>query len=290
MRPFDYLDCKNLKDACTFLSQHKEEARIIAGGQSLIPLLRQRLISPAYVINIKGLNDLAYINSGTDSLKIGALTTHRAIETSPLIKERFPILTDAERRTGNVQVRNWGTVGGNLCHADPAGDLAPGIIALRATVKAVSLRGERIISLEDFFVDLFTTTLEPDEIMAEIEVPYLPPGSAGAYRKETVIAGGTPIASVAVVISLEDSRVVKDIRIVLGGVGSTPLRAVKAEQLLRGNKMDSDLTKEAGLMAAQEANPTAGIDGSVGYKRHIVAVLAAEIIDQAVGRIEARRN
>lgn len=290
MRPFDYINCPNLGDACKVLFQHREQGKIIAGGQSLVPLLRQRLISPSPIINIKGLTDLAYINDGPNSVKIGALTIHRALETSPLIKQRFPILVDAERRVGNVQVRNWGTVGGNLCHADPAGDLAPPLMALGAKVKAVRVRGEREIPLNSFFVNLFTTALEADEILAEIEVPHLSPGSGGAYRKESVIAGGSPIASVAVVVSLNGGQVAREVRIVLGGAGPTPVRAVRAEQFVSGKKIDTDIAEQAGAIAAAEANPTASVDGSVEYKRHIVHVLTAEMIGLALERARSGRS
>lgn len=288
MKQFEYLQPESLADACGLLSEHGEEARVIAGGQSLIPLLRQRLIAPKFLIDIKGLDNLAYIHNGDGNLRIGALTIHRAIETSSLIKEKFPILSDAERRLGCVQIRNWGTIGGNLSHADPAGDLAPALMALGAKVKASSVRGEREIDLEGFFVDLFTTVLEPDEILSEIVIPQPQPCTGAAYRKETVIAGGSPIASVAVAITLVQTRdTVEAARIVLGGVGFTPVRAREAEQFMLGKKIGGMILEGIGEVAGKEARPAESIDGSVEYKREIVKVLTEEMIELAIER--ARR-
>ncbi len=285
MQPFEYLEPSSLKEACSLLSKYKERAKIIAGGQSLVVLLRQRLIAPNYIVNIKNLQELQYIRDGGDSLRIGALTTHRAIETSPLIKDRFPSLVDSEHNLGQVQIRNWGTVGGNLCHADPGGDLAPPLIALGAKAKAVSIRGEREIALEEFFINLFATVLESDEILTEIEVPYLPRYSAGAYRKETIVAGDFPIAAVAAVIGLgEGQDTVKEARIVLGGVGVTPIRAREAEKVLIGKKVNGRLAEEAGVAASREADPTADARGSVEYKRKLVRLLTKEMLDLAIER------
>lgn len=285
MKRFEYLEPASLKEACSLLSKYKEKAKIIAGGQSLVVLLRTRIFTPDYIINIKNLQKLEYIRDGGDSLRIGALTTHRALETSPLVKDRFPMLAEAEHRLAQVQIRNWGTVGGDLCHADPAADLSPPLIALGAKVKAASVRGEREIALEEFFVDYFTTVLEADEILAEIDVPYLPPYSAGAYRKETIIAGDYPIASVAAVIGLDKQReTVKEARIVLGAVGTTPIRANEAGQAIIGNKLNGRLAEEAGVIASREAHPIADVLGSVEYKRRLVGLLTKEMVDLAIER------
>ncbi len=291
MRPFIYFEPQSLEEACDLLARHGDEAKIIAGGQSLIHLLKQRLIAPAFLINIKSLPGLAYIRNGSGRVSIGALTIHHDIETSPLVKEEFPLVIDAERRLGHLQIRNWGTVGGNLCHADPAGDLAPALIALGAKVKVKSTRGGRELALEDFVVDLFATVLEQDEILTEIEVPVLSPETGTAYRKESVIAGGAAIASVATVIGMDSRRkTVRDARIVMGGVGATPLRAKAAERLLVGKKLDDRLLEEAGIAVAQEADPTTSVDGSAEYKREIVRVLAEEIIGRAVARAQGAND
>ena len=176
MRDFEYLPTKTIQEACSLISQYKEEGKVLAGGQSLITLLRQKLISPSYLIDIKGVSELDYLTfDEKKGLRMGALTTHRAIEKSPLIQSKYPVLSEMEKSVASVQTRNWGTIGGNLCGADPIGDPAPSLIALNAKIKIVSSRGEKTIPLEEFFTDYFTTILEPDEILTEIQVA--PPGS-----------------------------------------------------------------------------------------------------------------
>lgn len=237
MKDFKYLFPKNVKEACTFLSQYPEEAKIIAGGQSLLILLKQMLISPSYLIDIKGLSELDYIRyDEKDGLRLGALTTHRALETSPVVRERFFMLADMEKRLASVQIRNWGTLGGNLCHGDPASDLAPPLIALGAEVKLISLRGERIIKGEEFFRDYYETVLEPDEILAEVHVPVTPRGG-GIYLKMGLRETDMALAGVAtfLVVAPKDHEVCEDIRIVMGSVASTPpIPRSIIEKLLHG--------------------------------------------------------
>ena len=287
MRPFEFLSPKSLAEACSLLSEHKEEAKIMAGAQSLTPQLRLRVLAPGFIINIKNLAELDYIRKDGDSLRIGSVTSHRSVETSPLIKERFPMLVEMEQRVADVQIRNWGTLGGNLCHADPAGDPAPALIALGTKVRAASVRGEREIPLEELFIDFLTTTLEPDEILTQIEVPYLPPRTAGAYRKETIRATDFPIVSVAAVIGLEEGgEQVREARIVLGGVGNTPIRASEAEQVLIGAKAEGELLEEVGRVAARESSPITDVHGSEEYKRRIVRLMTKEMVNRALKRAQ----
>ena len=199
---FELLEPKNLSEACLLLAEHKEKAKIVAGGQGLLPLLKHRQLKPKYLINIKNLPGLEYIDDGRSGLRIGALTTNRAIEISSLIKQRYPMLADLERVVGDVQTRNWGTLVGNLCAASPTSDPAPALIALGATMKVQSIRGEREVPLEEFFVEYLKTALEPDEIVTEIQIPNPPPYVGGAYHKERVRMTDSPIASVAAVIQL----------------------------------------------------------------------------------------
>ena len=283
MKRFEYRAPRNLVEACSLLSEQKEEAKLIAGGQSLIPQLKLRVIAPKVVIDIKQLDELEYIREEHESLRIGALTTHRTIETSPVIRKRFPVLVEMERRLSDVQVRNWGTLGGNLCHADPAGDPAPALIVLGAKVRALSIRGEREIPLAEFFVDYLTTVLEPDEILTEIEVPYFASHSGGAYRKETVRAADFPIVSVAAMITLDRERI-SEARIVLGGVGKTPVEALNAEQILVGKKAETGVIKKAAEVAAGEISPIADVHGSEAYKRKIAGILTEEIVTLAAKR------
>jgi len=284
MRPFELLEPRDITEACSLLAEHKEKAKIVAGGQSLLVLLKARLIAPRYLINIKGFSGLEHIQENSNGIRIGALVTHRAIETSPLIRERLLMLAEMEGRVASVQIRNWGTIGGNLCHADPAGDPAPALIALGAKVKVRSVRGEREIPMEEFFVDYLESALEADEILTEIQLPYPLPGTGGAFIKEAVRFGDMAIASVAAVVTLERG-VVKDARLVLGAVGSTPIRAKEAEKAIIGN-MVADVLEDACRTAAGEAKPVADIYGSVEYKRHLVKVITKSVLTEAARRAQ----
>ncbi len=285
MRPFEYVAPRNLAEACSVLSEHMEDAKVLAGGQSLVPIFRHRLLSPRYVVDIKRLPGLEGIHEESDRLKIGALTTHRAIERSPVVGRRFPMLVEAERRLAHPQVRNWGTVGGNLCYADPGGDLGPPLMALGAVVKVVSTRGERTIPLSGFFTDYLSTVIELDEIMVEIDIPFLNPRSGGAYRKESIRAGDRPIAAVAAAVSLNgNGDTIAGAKIILGGVGLTHIDAKEAAQSLVGNKANEAAFMEAGTIAAGEAQPTADLEGSEDYKRHIVRVLTRDMLNLALER------
>lgn len=284
---FEVLEAANLSDACSLLAEHKEEAKIIAGGQNLLVLLKQRSITPRYLINIKQCPDMEYIKENGDSLKLGALTTHRAVETSSLIREKLPMLAELEHQLGCIQTRNWGTIGGNLCQASPTSDLAPALTALGARGKVKSVRGERTIALDDFFVDYQKTALEPDEILVEIEVPKPLPHSGGIHRKETVRYADPAIASVSVVVKLDEQGAVEEARILLQAVCVTPLRAREAEQVLIGEKVQDKLLETAATLAAKEACPISDIYGSEEYKREMVKVLTKYNIKEAIRRAQA---
>lgn len=283
MRPFEYLKPKTLEEACAMLSEHKEEAKILAGGQNLVLLLRQRLISPQYVIDIKDISGLDYVDESSDGVRIGALTTHRTIETSRLINKKYPILAEMERVVGSVQVRNWGTIGGNLAHADPSSDPVPALIALGARVKAVSVRGEREMGLEEFCLDYFQTALEADEILKEISVPRLASNSGGVYIKESVREGDFGIVTVAVLVTMNGNQTVKEARIVLGAQSRKAIRAKKAESMVIGKKVGDEL-KEAGIAASKEADPVTDINGSEEYKRELTRVLVRDSVAEAIKR------
>jgi aerobic carbon-monoxide dehydrogenase medium subunit len=286
---FELWEPKNLSDACSLLAHHGDEAKVIGGGQSLLILMGHGLVSSKYLINIKGLPELSYIKNEEDGMNIGALTTHRQVETSPFVRSKYPILAEMERVLADVQVRNWGTIGGNLCHADPAGDPAPVLLALGAKVKTVSVRGEREMDLEDFFVDLFQTALEPDEILAEIRIPPVPVSAAAVYEKEALRLGDTTIAGVAIMIDLADGLdAVKDVRIVLGAVGPTPIRARKAEGAMKGRKADDSLIDEIAAIAAGEVRPGNDIHGSGVFKRKIVEAKVRQTLKEAIMRATKR--
>jgi carbon-monoxide dehydrogenase medium subunit len=283
---FEYFAPKTVKEALKLLSKYDEDERkVIAGGQSLNILMKQRLVTPKYLIDIKGVSELDYIKfDKKEGLKIGALTTHRSIETSPVIAKECVVLCEMENNVSSVETRNWGTIGGNVCHGDPGGDPAPVFIALNAKMKMTGPNGERTVAAEDFTLDYYETELQHDELLAEIQVPSLPPKTGVKFTKISQIAGDYATASAAVFITLDQQEVCSDIRIALGSVAVAPMRAKKAEALLKGKKITEKLLAEAGQIASEEASPTSDAESSEEYKRELVKVLVKRVGGEALAR------
>jgi carbon-monoxide dehydrogenase medium subunit len=286
MNTFEYMPAKTVKEACDLLTQHGAEAKILGGGQSLVNLIKQGFVSPSTIIDIKGITDLDYIHyDEKDGLRIGALTTHRSLETSALVQDKFFMLAEMEHTLASIPVRNWGTLGGNLAHADPASDLAPTLMALGAEVTMAGSNGVRVINLDDFFIDFFETALRPDELLTEIHVPNSGKGG-GIYSKFALRATDLAVVSVAshLIVDPENSALCKDIRIVMGSVGPTPMRSKRGEDLLKGQTIDDTLIEEVARLSAEDAQPTTDINGSEQYKREIVHVLVRRNIKEAAAR------
>jgi len=286
---FDYIRATTLEEACSLISQYQDTGKILAGGQSLVTMLRQRLIRPEALIDIYGIKELDYLEfNGKDGLRMGALTKHRTLEKSPLIKEKYPVLSELEKSVASVQTRNWGTIGGNICCADPIADPIPALIALGAELKIVSMRGERTVPLENFFLDFFTTVLEPDEILSEIRVPPPAPNSAVEYMKFSTIEAGIKIVSVSVLVAVEPkSDVCRDVKIVMSAVAPIPLFARKASEFLKGKKFTDSLLKEAAEIAAGETNPTSDLHASAEYRKELVKVLVKRATRKAFEKAKA---
>ncbi len=247
IKEFEYLDPKTVEEAVDLLSQYGEAAKVLAGGQSLLVMMKQKLVAPDYIIDIHGIPALNYLRFDEDEgLKIGCLTVHRAIEKSAVIRERFSVLSEMESKVSTVQTRNWGTLAGNLCHADPAGDPAPVLIALNGKVNISNSRGKRAVTVEDFFTDYFETVLHHDEIVTEIEIPNPPPHTGAAYAKFSKRQGDMAIVGTAVSLTLDAKNgACRDARIVLGAVTRVPFRVKKSEELLRGKDITEKLLDEA---------------------------------------------
>ncbi len=286
LRDFEHLAPKTLEEALTLLDEHQDECKVIAGGQSLLILMRQGLLAPEYLIDIKGVSELNYIESDAkQGLRIGALTTHRAIEKSPAMKNGFGVLAEMEHRLASIQTRNWGTIGGNICHGDPAGDPAPVLIALNATLSTASLGGTRNMAVEDFSLDFFETALEPGELLTEIQVPAAPPHTGTAHTKFNIIESDVATVGVAVSFTLDSGDgVCRDARIVLGACAPIPMRAKQAEEALRGKKITDRLLKEAGQKASEEAEAVSDISASEEYRRQLVKVLVGRMGKEALAR------
>jgi len=286
---FEYFAPKTAREALSLLSRYKEEAKIIAGGQSMLVVMKQCLLTPEYLIDIKGISALDYIKYDEGKgLRIGALTIHRAIEKSLVIQDHFRVLSEMEQNLATIQTRNWGTIGGNLCHGDPAGDPASVLIALNAKLKLASSAGERIVDTEEFSKDYLEVALEPNEMLTEIQVPTPPPHTGTAYEKLMVMRGDMGIVGAAVSITLKPGDgVCQDARIALSNFASTPLRAKKAEKRLIGKVITEALLAEAGEVASTEANPPADVHGSAEYRREMVKVFVKRVARLALERARA---
>jgi carbon-monoxide dehydrogenase medium subunit len=245
--------------------------------------MRQGLVAPEYLIDIKNVQELNYINFGRkNGLRIGATTTHREVEKSPLIKKHYSVLLGMEENLASIQTRNWGTIGGNLAHGDPAGDPGAVFTALDATVKMANKERERTMPIEEFFIDYFETALEEGELLLEVQIPVPPPKTATVYEKFNVIKNEQGIVSVAASITLDENGLsCKDARIVLGAAAPAPKRAKEAEQMLRGQTLDEKLLDRAGEKASEEADPVADIHATEAYRRSMVKVLTGKMVKKA---------
>ncbi len=282
IQDFTYLKPGTVKEALTLLTDHVDECKIVCGGQSLLIPMRQGLLVTEYLIDIKGLNELSYIKyDAKEGLKLGATTTHRAIEKSDVIKKHYPVLAHMEERLASIQTRNWGTIGGNLAHADAAGDPAPVLMTLGAKVKVASAKGERVIPLDEFYTDLFESAMEHDEMIIEILIP--PPAAkmGAAYQKFNLLQNDMGVVGVAVTMVADANGTCKDARIVLGNAGVTPIKAKSAEAVLIGKKITDKLFVEAGEAAAGDADLVGDIHASEDFRRHLIKVLTKRMAKQA---------
>ena len=285
---FDYLVPQTLAEAVSLLQQHGDGAKILAGGQSLIPAMRFRLAVPEILIDINRIEGLSYIREENGHLAIGAMTREAEIDESTLIKQKYILLADTARVIADPLVRNMATVGGNLAHADPANDHPATMLALGAQIVATGPKGERTMPIDSFFVDAFQTALQPDEILTEIRVPVPKARSGGAYVKLERKVGDFAIAGAAAQVTLDDRGNVKDVGIGLTNVGLTAIKAKKAEAFLVGKKADEATLKQASELAASEAEPASDLRGSEEYKRAMIRVLTFRALKKAVERAQAR--
>jgi carbon-monoxide dehydrogenase medium subunit len=281
---FEYLRPTTIPEAIAFLKQYGDDAKILSGGQSLIPMMKLRLARPAYLIDINRIPGLSYIKEEDGHLKIGGLTREAELESSPLIRSRFPIILDTAHVIADPQVRNLATVAGNLAHGDPANDHPATMLALGAKVVATGAKGERVIPIGDFFVTLFTTALQPDEIVTEIRIPLPPARSGGAYFKLERKVGDFATAAVAAQVTLDGNGVCQQAGIGLTNVGPTPIKARKAEAFLRGKKLDEANIRQAAQLASEEAQPSSDLRGPAEYKKGLVKELAFRALSRAAER------
>jgi len=281
---FDYHVPDSVNDAIGMLQKYGSEAKILSGGMSLIPLMKLRLAEPAHLIDINRISGLDYIKESDGFLRIGALAREVDLEKSELVRTKYPLLLDTTLVIADPLVRNRATIGGNLAHGDPANDHPATMLALEAEIVVVGSQGERKIPVTSFFTDLFTTALSSGEILTEIRIPIPPPGSGGAYFKLERKVGDFATAGVAAQLTVGKDDVCERAGIGLTNVGLTPVKARRAEEALRGKKIDGESIKRVAQLAAQESEPTADLRGSQEYKRDLVRVLAIRALDRALER------
>ncbi len=286
--PFSYHRAKSLAEASKLLQQLGDESRVLAGGQSLIPLMKMRLARPTALIDINYVPGLKDIQSHNGELRFGALARHTDVEMSEAVAT-IPILHDCAAGIADVQVRNQGTIGGSLAEADPSGDWGATLLTLETSLQCAGPQGERSIKLEEFVKDAYTTVLGHDELVREITVKKPPRNSGGAYLAFKRSAPVYATASAAVQLTLDGKDICKDVRIVLGCVGLTAIRAQRAENELRGKKVDGKTIQRAAEAAREAAEPQSDMRGSADYKRTLVAALVKRAIGIAVRRARGER-
>ncbi|HZH83242.1 MAG TPA: xanthine dehydrogenase family protein subunit M [Phototrophicaceae bacterium] len=286
MKNFEYLEPTSVAEACALLKQNGGEAKIFAGGAHLTILMKQGLYQPRALINIKKIAELKGIRCSDTELSIGALVTHRELETSALVRDKFSVLCEAEREVANIRVRHMGTIGGNLASGEPLTDLSQIFIALDGKVKIIGPNGERTLPVQELFLDFYTTSLADDEIITEVMIPLLPKKSGIEYQRfSSSSVVDKPAAGVAVRLTIErGNEVIQLARVVLGCVGATPVRARGAEEILIGKRLLLDSAIEAGKAASQECDPITDLRGSAEYKRAIVGVLVKRAAVKAYER------
>ncbi len=281
---FEYFAPTTVQEAISLLTQHGHGAKILAGGQSLIPAMRFRLSTPETIIDINKLTDLQYIREDGSYLAIGALTRESSLEESAVVQGRYPLLADASHVIADPIVRNMATVGGNIAHADPANDHPAVMLAYNAQVIAIGPKGQRTIAIDDFFVGLFENALSADELLTEIRIPKPVAKSGSAYVKMERKVGDYAISAAAVALTM-NGNTCSAARIGLTNVNSVPMRAKQAEQALVGKQLSDAVIEAAGKAAAAECDPSADLRGSIEYKRDITRVLVKRAIRSALQRI-----
>jgi carbon-monoxide dehydrogenase medium subunit len=277
---FDYVRPHNLQEAVQALARYGGEGKVLAGGQSLIPLLKLRFAVPSVLIDINRIDGLEYARNDNGYLAIGAMTRQATLATDPAVRERAPAVASAAPQVADPIVRNWGTLGGSLVHADPAGDMGAVMLATRANLAALSTRGERLIPAREFFQGPFTTALEPDELLVEIRIPRSSGRAFGAYLKLERKVGDFATVAIAVALDL-DGDTVRQAGIGLTAVGPNNLAATAAEEALVGRSLDDSVIRDAARLAAEAAEPRSDIRGSAEYKRDVVRVFVQRALQRA---------
>ena len=278
---FEYLEPTTIKEAVSLLAEYDGRAKVIAGGTDVMVLIRNKTLKPEYVIDITNIPGLNCIDCDHKGLRIGALTTISEIEKSEVIRQHYPIISQAAGKLGSIAIRNVATIGGNLCNAVPSADTAQPLVALSARTKIIGPDGERVLPIEEFIIGVSKTALKTGELLVELQVPVPLPRTSGIYLKYTRTSVDLAMVGVAVVMTVENGDVCRDVKIVCGAVAPTPMRARKAEEVIRGKRIDQALIDRCAQEASNEANPRASsIRGTPEEKKEVVALFVKEAIGQ----------
>lgn len=283
---------QSMEQALKEREKYGRDALPIAGGQSLLVLLRNKLIDPKFLIDLQTLDELQGIKAQGNGMSIGAMTTIHNLASSSEVQSAAPVLAQGALKVGSTAIRNLGTIGGNLCHNEPGADLPPALLALNASVDLRSSKATRRIPLREFFRNFFETVVAPEELLCGIEIPKLPSGTTGVYLKHAISSEDLAIAGVAVVLVPDEKGPAKmrEVRIALGGVSTVPMRATKAETLCNGAVLSQELMREAGEIAASEAEPMTDPHASADYRRKMVKLLVLRAMTAASGQMERNGN
>lgn len=283
-RPFEYVRASTVSQAVDLLRRNGDRAKVLAGGQSLIPLMKLRLAEPQLLVDISRIQALSKLREDEKVLSIGAMTRDREFERSKIVQTKYPILADVVKVLGDPEVRNLGTIGGSLVHADPAGDWGTALLALDTQLVVTGPKGKRTVPIDGFFTDTFATALHGDELLTEIRIPKPGPRTGSAYKKLKRKTGDFATVAVSAGVELDSQGAIVKARLGLGAVGPTPIRAKRAEASLIGKSPGDAAFTEAGRLAAQEASPASDLHGSEEYKRAMVQVFTRRALEAAVGR------
>jgi carbon-monoxide dehydrogenase medium subunit len=284
---FEYIRPASLAEAASLLATHADDAKILAGGHSLVPMMKLRLSTPKILIDIGRLAELSGIREENGTIILGACTTHYAAETSALLKQRCPLLTETAAAIGDVQVRNRGTIGGSVAHADPAADWPAAMLALDAQMTLLQRTGTRTVKAADFFVDLLTTAMESDEILTEIRIPTPAPRSGGSYCKVLQPASGFALTGVAAQVTLGADNAIQHVAIGITGVSNKSFRATAAEAALQGQPATDDVLTQAAARATDGIEPLEDLHASAEYRLHLARVYTKRALQKAIERARA---
>jgi carbon-monoxide dehydrogenase medium subunit len=292
MVSMEIVEPRSVEETVGVLAQHADEAKLIAGGTAVVLMLQNRLISPAYLVSLGRIDGLSYIRHepGT-GLRIGALTTIREAELSPVVRQHFPVLAETFSKVANVRVRNAATVGGNLSEADYASDPPAVLVGLRARVTAVGPKGSREIPLTEFFKDFYETALAENEVLTEVLVPEASAGLRSSYIKfVTRSSEDRPCIGTAAFVDLDEQGICRDLRVVINAVAETPQEIAAAEQLAHGQRLTDELVREAAEKYAEAIDPLSDLRGSAWYRKEMIRVFVRRAIEQAVGRTDGNSS